>query len=348
MRTQILTCLVLVSTSSALSQNNPSFDCSKAKMLDEKLICTDASLMTLDRELSLVYSSRIKEVPGLKKDQVTWIRSRRKWCETETVSVGDAEKVACLKFEYLRRIELLKRSDQLAEVPEDKSVAEGPVGTLTFRQSFTSRRGLFELHSVDVFLPKQTVPQQTIKGSCSPDPKDPSCIGFEDFNFDGYPDLTIWNSEASGATNSYSDVYLFDPKKREFRREPSFPEGVFPEIDKEKKLLRTHYNGGHAGAIGGYALYRYINGSYRTVFSEDRQWVPEYCAKRDRCDEKDAFSRNPGCQLLPMCEQNRSAFPHCEQYISKRNTFNEHGVLVKSEEVVGDSGDPKTACQLIR
>ncbi len=291
--------------------------------------------MALDQELNKKFLSRVKKEPKLKEDQVSWIRSRRAKCGRENLE--KSAQVACLEFEYRRRIDLLNDSGRPQEV--DKSVTLGAIGKIVLRQSYSV--GSEELHClnyVDFYLPEQIVPQQTISPKTCTYGSGPFYFVrlVEDFNFDGYPDLRIWNAEASGATNHSYFVYLFDPQKRQFFEEPTFPDGGFPEIDKEKKLLLTHSNGGHAGLIGSNESYRYVNGKYIKADTEHREWVPDYCCYNS---ELELDQEKQGCLLVDECNKENPVLPQCHQYLIKRQVFDEKGALVKSEEEVSDGNN---------
>ena len=93
----------------AAEEIKPSFDCAKAKTRVEKLICSDAELAKLDREMSSEYHSLVsdKTLDGelkeiLKNNQKKWLDSREKTPCLENEDVSEQQK--CIKNVYRIRI----------------------------------------------------------------------------------------------------------------------------------------------------------------------------------------------------------------------------------------------------
>lgn len=93
----------------AAEEIKPSFDCAKAKTRVEKLICSDAELAKLDREMSSEYYSLVsdKTLDGelkeiLKNNQKKWLDSREKTPCLENEDVSEQQK--CIKNVYRIRI----------------------------------------------------------------------------------------------------------------------------------------------------------------------------------------------------------------------------------------------------
>lgn len=61
---------------------------------------------------------------------------------------------------------------------------------------------------------------------------------FIDFNFDGYLDFSIYNYNKSGASNSFYDNFLFNPKTKQFEYSEKLSGG---EIKIDKKLRTAHF-----------------------------------------------------------------------------------------------------------
>jgi uncharacterized protein YecT (DUF1311 family) len=81
---------------------SPSFDCTRASLLTERLICTNDTLATLDVRMASLYSSalaRTADKEALKKGQRAWLKTRRDVCPD----------VACLQRAYQERIAELSR-----------------------------------------------------------------------------------------------------------------------------------------------------------------------------------------------------------------------------------------------
>lgn len=93
----------------AAEEIKPSFDCAKAKTRVEKLICSDAELAKLDREMSSEYRTLVsdKTLDGelkeiLKNNQKKWLDSREKTPCLEKEDVSEQQK--CIKNAYRIRI----------------------------------------------------------------------------------------------------------------------------------------------------------------------------------------------------------------------------------------------------
>ena len=93
----------------AAEEIKPSFDCAKAKTRVEKLICSDAELAKLDREMSSEYYSLVsdKTLDGelkeiLKNNQKKWLNSREKTPCLENEDISEQQK--CIKNVYRIRI----------------------------------------------------------------------------------------------------------------------------------------------------------------------------------------------------------------------------------------------------
>lgn len=93
----------------AAEEIKPSFDCAKAKTRVEKLICSDAELAKLDREMSSEYHSLVsdKTLDGelkkiLKNNQKKWLDSREKTPCLENEDISEQQK--CIKNVYRIRI----------------------------------------------------------------------------------------------------------------------------------------------------------------------------------------------------------------------------------------------------
>lgn len=97
----------------------PAYDCGEATGQVEQLICTDANLAVMDRQLAEVYRTALvklpeDELPLLKAEQRGWIKGRNECWKADQI-------YDCVKLEYQTRIvELQIKSGQL--------IAPTPVG----------------------------------------------------------------------------------------------------------------------------------------------------------------------------------------------------------------------------
>jgi uncharacterized protein len=105
-------------------QAKPSFDCAKASLAVERVICSDANLSALDRKMARVFSERLasltsEERKALTEDQVHWLRLRAPSCgfrdsaQIDTVRLAKA--VPCLAAVYTDRIGVLKERCEIDE-----------------------------------------------------------------------------------------------------------------------------------------------------------------------------------------------------------------------------------------
>ncbi len=79
----------------------PSFDCLRAKLMVEKLICSDKELSKLDIDLSTIYNNLKNQAENknkIKSDQLNWLKNKRNIC-------SDSE---CIKTAYKERFNELK------------------------------------------------------------------------------------------------------------------------------------------------------------------------------------------------------------------------------------------------
>jgi len=94
------------------SDDNPSFDCKKAKTFTEKAICDNRGLARLDRKMAMSYSllksglfykkEPQKRVELLKKEQRAWVQKRNS-CKNEKMYLS------CYEYLFFQRINQLNR-----------------------------------------------------------------------------------------------------------------------------------------------------------------------------------------------------------------------------------------------
>jgi hypothetical protein len=93
----------------------------------------------------------------------------------------------------------------------------------------------------------------------------------EDLSFDGYLDLRLF-AGAGGTGNSSDRIWIYDRGSRRFRYNDVLSEESRLEIDPKRRELRTSWLGGHAGAIYGRRVYRWIRGRPHVVREEVQDW----------------------------------------------------------------------------
>ena len=89
-----------------------SFDCNKAQTNNEKLICIDSELSTLDVQLSERYQDKLQtdnleERTTLQKAQLEWLQIRDQMCTQPPDTPHEKQSTVCLKTWYQIQIERL-------------------------------------------------------------------------------------------------------------------------------------------------------------------------------------------------------------------------------------------------
>ena len=97
--------VTLFLTTVSINTYSASFDCAKASTVVEKSICSNATLSTLDDQLTAIYSKAFKVSSAqseLKKQELDWIKTKRNICTTEN----------CISVAYSTRITELNLLEQ--------------------------------------------------------------------------------------------------------------------------------------------------------------------------------------------------------------------------------------------
>ncbi len=92
---------------------SPSFDCAKAQGQVETLICADAELAQLDRQLTQVYKAALANIPAIEQPKATqrgWVKGRNDCWKAQDVR-------ECTLQNYKQRIIELQIQGGLLEVP---------------------------------------------------------------------------------------------------------------------------------------------------------------------------------------------------------------------------------------
>ena len=105
----------------------PSFDCAKAEKEAEKMVCSDAELARLDRELNRVYilvyndpALDAKAKRYLRASQVGWIKGR-----DETWKVEDKKQYVTNL--YVLRIAEIRKQYPVSRVADSEGISSGPI-----------------------------------------------------------------------------------------------------------------------------------------------------------------------------------------------------------------------------
>lgn len=100
-------------------------------------------------------------------------------------------------------------------------------------------------------------------------------IQFEDYNFDGQLDISVFSS-ASGATgNTLRTYFLYNKRQQQFiYSEPFSRTLVSTSFEAGKKEIYCTWTGGHSGMIGGNAIYKCVEGdSLKLIKKINRHYV---------------------------------------------------------------------------
>jgi hypothetical protein len=127
-------------------------------------------------------------------------------------------------------------------------------------------------------------------------------IEFNDFNFDGYIDLYVYDGCAI-LGNCFGKVYLYNNDLKKFVREYAFDNMTSVQVDKDKKTIRS-FNQCCAGSESETKIYKYYDGKL-TLIKE--------------------ISKN---------YNNKNS-----KFIYKIKEYGKNGKLIKSKKVISDDFD---------
>jgi uncharacterized protein len=99
--------LMAAATGGGQALAEPSFDCAKAESAAEIMICEDAGLAELDRELAALYSEVLTAAQG-SDDLAIVQRDQRDWFEFRDECMGTGAANPCVAVAYEQRIEALR------------------------------------------------------------------------------------------------------------------------------------------------------------------------------------------------------------------------------------------------
>lgn len=199
-----------------------SFDCAKAAMPVEKLVCSDAGLAALDVQMAAVFgklmSANPANAPGIRSDQRAWLLQRTQCLE----GTQRTTHLTCLKDRYLNRMAALQGN---AFVVCGKPKLTGKAFALTCT-ALNNPLGLSFVLSgnkadTDAELTKLSVlkaggkPQDfKLEGQVFFDTVD-SALELMDVNFDGFADIKLATSASAGPNMGY-EYWLYVPKMGQF------------------------------------------------------------------------------------------------------------------------------------
>jgi len=94
-----------------------------------------------------------------------------------------------------------------------------------------------------------------------------------DANFDGYPDLVIFENTGGAGPNSSYNYFLFDPTIGRFVRSEELSELTQPQIDPKTKSVQSFWRDG--AATHGAATYAWIHGKLVCTSSVETTYLDE-------------------------------------------------------------------------
>jgi len=98
-------------------------------------------------------------------------------------------------------------------------------------------------------------------------------IAVDDFNFDGYMDIAIYNG--SGNTTFWYNYFIYDTKGKryDYNEELSGLPNIF--VNEETQTLNLHTNDGHAGLMYTSSDYKWINGKLTLMRTDNQDYDPD-------------------------------------------------------------------------
>ncbi|GCC53317.1 hypothetical protein SanaruYs_35600 [Chryseotalea sanaruensis] len=101
-----------------------------------------------------------------------------------------------------------------------------------------------------------------------------SGISLKDYNFDGAPDISIYNTQ-SGMKNIIETIYLFDFEKQRFSKNEILSQSSNCSIDSINKTISTFAQGGMSSMIFNSELYNWENNKLRIIKSVRQDYIDE-------------------------------------------------------------------------
>lgn len=100
-------------------------------------------------------------------------------------------------------------------------------------------------------------------------------IEIEDYNFDGFADISVYNDGMSGTKNKYHNVYLYDPKKRQYFYHRELSEMLSLSVNKDTKTIGSWSEGGMASQIFWSGEYKWEKGNLVLIHSVEQDYIAE-------------------------------------------------------------------------
>jgi uncharacterized protein len=132
--TVICTCLLAASAVTSLYARaatpaplfKTSFDCASASAPVEKLICRDAQLARMDRELERLYRLALTDERSVPRPEKV-VTDQQIWALTRNQCFTEADPKACTVSRYAERAHLLRQGSAIVRTKDPDRLTEGPV-----------------------------------------------------------------------------------------------------------------------------------------------------------------------------------------------------------------------------
>ncbi|WOE76274.1 lysozyme inhibitor LprI family protein [Alterisphingorhabdus coralli] len=210
----------------ASAQSNPSFDCNRATSPQEKLICSDEKLAAVDRTLSQAYRALLSNNRHLRREIVA---SQRQWLQERDdipcLSLEEqTQQIGCIESSYALRTQELQSKELLVCSQPDRGETRfsitchapnyGPRRTFTLSGRLGERDLMAGLERLAFIENGKAVQEVAVAGNIWSGSLE-HALRLMDIDFDGYPDLQLWNATSAGPNMGYR-YFLYRPETKRF------------------------------------------------------------------------------------------------------------------------------------
>ena len=95
-----------------------------------------------------------------------------------------------------------------------------------------------------------------------------------DYNFDGFMDIAIYNSAYSGASNYLHDIFMYNPEQKSYYHHKQLSALYLVWVEEETKTVKSRMKGGHAGLIYEEKEYKWDSGKLVLIHNEVQDYDP--------------------------------------------------------------------------
>ncbi len=126
MRRLVAAAGLMLAAGAAGAQERPSFDCAKAESSAETLVCADAGLAALDREVARLYALAAEGPHMTAEEKQILVATQRGWVKGRDDCWKADDLRTCVAAEYVSRIAGLRQSYADARSDDAAGVSLGP------------------------------------------------------------------------------------------------------------------------------------------------------------------------------------------------------------------------------